>query len=86
VASYELLIKPSAARELEGIASKKDRQRVVERIETLKKNPRAPGCLKLTSRGGYRARQGSYRILYEIDDEKRTVTVFRIGHRREVYQ
>lgn len=85
MASYEVLIKPSAARELEGIAGRKDRQRVVVRIMALAKAPRPLGCLKLTGREGYRVRQGSFRILYEVDDVKRTVTIFRIGHRRDVY-
>jgi mRNA interferase RelE/StbE len=86
VASYEVLIKASAAKELEGIDGRRQRQAVVQRILTLGKTPRPPSCLKLTSREGYRVRQGSFRILYEIDDEKRTVTIFRIGHRRDVYE
>ena len=85
MASYEVLIKPSAAKELEGIVGRKDRQRVVARILALGKTPRPPGCLRLTGREGYRVRQGSFRILYEVDDAKQTVTVFRIGHRRDVY-
>lgn len=32
------------------------------------------------------ARRGTYRILYAIDDERRTVTVLRIEHRRDVYR
>ena len=84
--SYELRIKPSAVGELEGIDSKKDRQRVVERIATLQANPRQPGCQKLTGREGYRVRQGAYRVLYEIDDEDKLVTIFKIGHRRDVYK
>ena len=86
MASYELRIKPSAAKELEGIESKKDRQKIVKRIATLQTNPRSPVCQKLTGREGYRVRQGSYRILYEIDDQNGVVTIFRIGHRRDVYQ
>ena len=85
MASYEVLIKPSAARELEGIVGGKDRQRVAGRIMALAKAPRPPGCLQLTGREGYRVRQGSFRILYEVDDVKRTVTIFRIGHRRDAY-
>ena len=86
MASYEVLIKPSAARELEGIDGRKDRQRVVDSIVALEKAPRPPGCMKLTGRAGYRVRQGSFTILYEVDDVERTVTIFRIGHRRDVYE
>ena len=31
------------------------------------------------------ARRGTYRILYRINDDERTVTVIRIDHRRGVY-
>jgi len=31
------------------------------------------------------ARRGTYRILYRIDDQARTVTVLAIGHRRDIY-
>ena len=33
----------------------------------------------------YRIRQGNYRILYTIEDKIVTVTIVKIGHRREVY-
>ena len=32
------------------------------------------------------ARRGSYRIVYEIDDEKREVIVLRIDHRADIYR
>jgi mRNA interferase RelE/StbE len=32
------------------------------------------------------ARRGEYRIVYEVDDDTRTVTVIRIDHRRDVYR
>ena len=31
-------------------------------------------------------RLGDYRVLYKIDDRNRLVTVYAIGHRREVYR
>jgi mRNA interferase RelE/StbE len=48
--------------------------------------PRPPGSQKLFGEDAYRIRQGDYRILYTIDDEKRLVEVYKIGHRREVYR
>lgn len=32
------------------------------------------------------ARRGTYRVLYRIDDQDRTVTVLAIGHRGESYR
>lgn len=36
--------------------------------------------------GGYSMRVGVYRVLYDIDEAGRKVTVFRIKHRREAYR
>ncbi len=87
MASYSLLLKKSAARELEGVAGKKDRQRIVGRIRTLGENPRPAGVEKLSGTAEKtRVRQGDYRIVYEIDDNAATVTIVKIGHRKEVYR
>jgi mRNA interferase RelE/StbE len=85
VASYRLLIKPSAAKELEGLPMK-DRRRVVARMQGLSDQPRPPGCEKLTGRDLFRIRQGNYRIPYEVQDQDLTITIFKIGHRRDVYR
>jgi mRNA interferase RelE/StbE len=56
-------------------------------IETLAFQPRPRRSQKLTgSESSYRIRVGDYRILYEVDDQSRIVSVFAIGHRREVYR
>ena len=85
MASYRLLIKPSAAKELEALP-KRDRQRIVGRIQGLGRDPRPPGCEKLSGAEKYRVRQGDYRVLYTVDDDAREVVVVRIGHRRDVYR
>jgi mRNA interferase RelE/StbE len=85
VASYNVLIKRSAAQELEAIPLK-DRRRLVARIATLAAEPRPVGVQKLSGEAKYRIRQGDYRILYEITDLDLIVTVVRIGHRRDVYR
>jgi mRNA interferase RelE/StbE len=87
VAGYRLLIKASAAKELEAAGTKADRQRIVERIRSLAGNPRAPGSEKLAGYADrYRVRQGNYRIIYLVDDERSEVTIFKIGRRKEVYR
>jgi mRNA interferase RelE/StbE len=85
VASYNVLIKRSAAKELEDLPEK-DRRRVAARIGALAENPRPPGCEKLSGAEKYRLRQGNYRILYEIVDRDLIVTVVKIGNRRDVYR
>lgn len=87
VAEYRLLIKPSAAREIEALGQKKDRKRIVSRIAALASEPRPTGCEKLAGvEGRYRLRQGHFRIVYAVDDTTHTVEVVKAGHRREVYR
>jgi mRNA interferase RelE/StbE len=85
VAGYRLLIKPSAVKELEALPLK-DRRRVATRLRALSAEPRPPQCEKLSGLALYRVRQGSYRILYQVVDHARTVTVIKVGHRRDVYR
>ena len=82
---YKVFIKPSAVKELEAI-SRKDRERIIRRIERLADDPRPQGCEKLAGGERYRIRQGAYRVVYLVDDAARDVTIFKIGHRREVYR
>lgn len=85
MASYRLFIKPSAVKEIEA-TSKRDRQRIVDRIKRLSTDPRPPGCEKLSGQERYRVRQGRYRVVYSIHDQERTVVVYKVAHRREVYR
>lgn len=85
MASYRLLIKPSAAKELERVP-RKDRRRLVTRLRALAQRPRPPGAEKLSGHDLYRVRQGDDRFLYEITEQDLTVLVIKIGQRREVYR
>ena len=86
MARYKLFIKPSAVKEIEAIGSVSERRRIVRRIENLAEEPRPPGCEKLSGEDKYRVRQGNYRIVYAVEDEKLAVYVVKVGHRREVYR
>lgn len=87
MAEYKLLIKASAAKEIEAVGTKVDRQRIIERIRILAQDPRLPGSEKLAGYADrYRMRQGQYRIVYLIDDERHEVTIFKVGHRKDVYR
>jgi len=63
----------------------RDYERIKASIFALSDNPRPQGCVKLTGRPGWRIRVGDYRVVYEIDDQKLTVTVLDVGNRRDVY-
>jgi mRNA interferase RelE/StbE len=85
VASYKVLLKRSAAKELEGLPPRV-RRRIASKIDGLGTTPRPPGVEKLSGQEKYRIRQGDYRVVYAIDDDAQTATVFKIGHRRDVYR
>lgn len=60
---------------------------VLETLTAIAENPRRLGKpLMLEHEGRYSARRGPYRIIYELDDEQRTVRVVGIGHRRDIYR
>lgn len=63
-------------------------RRIDEIFDQLRQNPRPHGVVKLAGQkdSHWRLRVGTYRILYQIDDQRRRVDVYRIKHRREVYR
>lgn len=83
--SYNIVFKQSVAKDLRSIP-KKDIQRILKRIDSLIEDPRPVGAEKLSGDEKYRIRQGNYRILYTIEDEIITVTIVKVGHRRDIYR
>ncbi len=82
---YRLYIFPRARKVLEKLPAD-IYERIRDDIRSLSVGPRPFGCKKLTGRDGWRIRVNKYRIIYEIDDEKKVITVLDIGHRREIYR
>jgi len=85
MASYSLAFKKSVAKDLRSIPNK-DVKRILSRINSLRENPRAEGCVKLSNQEKYRVRQGVYRIVYEIQDTELTILVVKVAHRGQVYK
>ncbi|HAJ76627.1 MAG TPA: type II toxin-antitoxin system mRNA interferase toxin, RelE/StbE family [Gammaproteobacteria bacterium] len=85
MASYELRFKRSVKKDLRRIANQ-DIPFILNRIEALAVEPRPPGCKKLSSKELYRVRQGVYRILYEIFDDKLVILVVAVAKRALVYR
>ena len=84
MAKYSVVFKRSVYKDLRPIP-KKDVRRIWDRIDEIAEDPRGPGCEKLSGQERYRVRQGVYRIVYEIIDDRLIVTVVKIGHRGNVY-
>ena len=85
MANYRILIKRSAAKELETLPLK-ERRRIVHRIQGLASAPRPVAAEKLSGEEKYRVRQGDYRILFTIEDAERIVMIAKIGQRGDVYR
>lgn len=83
--NYQIVILKRAQKELAALPQS-DYERVRDAIAALSGNPRPSGCRKLVGRDGWRIRSGDYRVIYDIDDASRVVTVLHVGHRRDVYE
>ena len=81
---YEGRIVASADKELAGM-QRMLRQRIVEKLEEISKDPRGTNSKKLDE-ATYRVRVGDYRIVYHVSDADHKVVVTRIRHRREIYR
>ncbi|MDI3464335.1 MAG: hypothetical protein OJF50_003156 [Nitrospira sp.] len=84
--AYSILLAPPAERQLKALAEA-TQKRIITRLKTLQRNPRPQGIKKLAGEGNlYRIRDGSYRIIYTIQDKELIVLVVKIGDRKEVYR
>jgi len=83
--NYKIVFKKSVAKDLRPIP-KVDIKKILSRIDNLADDPSPIGSERLSGLQRYRVRQGSYRILYEIEEHIVTVTIVKIGHRRDVYR
>ena len=82
---YTLLAKPTVEKDLRSIRAE-DLADLNDKIKSLADQPRQHKTEKLKGIAGYRLRVGNYRILYDINDQAKTVTIHRVQHRKEVYR
>ena len=85
-ALYELKIQRKAIKALAKIP-REDAERILTDLDKLAENPdrRDVDVISLTDRPGYRLKVGNYRAIYERDDGIRLIAVFKIGHRKDIY-
>ena len=83
---YEVKFAASAAKEFRSLETQVKR-RVATAVETLRQNPRPPGARKLRGHVNlYRIRVGTYRLVYEIDDQIQSIRITRVRHRKDAYR
>ena len=85
MAVYKVFFRKSVEKDF-SIIPKKDLRKILQRIDTLADDPRPSGCEKLTGQERYRIRQGKYRIVYSIQNNKLTIWIVKVGHRSNIYR
>ena len=87
IVKYEIEISESAEKSLEKIP-KRDRLKILEKIDDLEKDPLPAGSIKLKGSKEvlYRIRSGDYRVVYSVKQDVLIILVIEIGHRREIYR
>jgi mRNA interferase RelE/StbE len=63
-----------------------ERSRIYSAALRLKDEPRPNNVERLKSVKLWRIREGDYRIVYDINDTDKIITIVKIGHRREIYR
>ena len=82
---YRIELRRRAQRALDRLP-KTDFRALIEAIKELAQTPRPRGIEKVESAGLWRIRQGDYRIIYAINDNRQIIIIVRVGHRREIYR
>ncbi len=84
--SYKILWKRSAEKDLKSI----DRQFIPHILEVIEHLADEPFKLKYRKLMGtescYRIRIGDYRVIYQIDAEKKLIVIYHVRHRKDVYR
>ncbi len=83
--SFTLDLKKNVKKELEDLPFEVQ-QRILREIALLLENPFKQGVIQLTGENSFRTRVGDYRIVFEVDEVKKVVTLVTVGHRSKVYK
>jgi mRNA interferase RelE/StbE len=83
---YEVILGRPAKKDLDNLADEAY-QHILAALHSLTETPRPRACVKPRSGvGEYRIRVGEYRVLYDVADDTRTVTILRVKHRSKAYR
>ncbi|HEX3736272.1 MAG TPA: type II toxin-antitoxin system RelE/ParE family toxin [Solirubrobacterales bacterium] len=83
---WRLVIAGTARRDLDRVPEKYATA-VVELLPSIAANPQRLGKpLRFEWAGKWVARRGPYRLIYELDEQARVVTVLAVAHRADIYR
>jgi mRNA interferase RelE/StbE len=84
---FEVEITPEGLRHLNQLPGKVRDAALQAIVGPIAERPRRVGKPPVGELTGlYAARRGDYRVIYEIDDDRKVVVVHRVQHRRVVYR
>lgn len=81
---YKIFIERHAERDLDAL-EQKTRKRIIARLLLLQQNPHLGAKKIIGSKSAWRIRVGDWRVIYEINDKKKEVKIYRIKHRSKAY-
>lgn len=83
---FKVIYARSVKKDIAKIRSQ-DAGRIKSEIEKLKIFPDRVDIKKLTAHflANFRLRIGDYRVLFDVDWDKKEIVVLKIGHRKDVY-
>lgn len=84
---YKIVYVSAAQKELDKLPEN-DFIKILKAINSLSENPFPVGHLKLEGAKEklYRIRKGNYRVIYSVEKNIITITILKIGHRKDVYR
>ncbi len=83
---YQILFKRQVEKDLRKI-DRRYIKPILNEIEELKKSPRPINSRKITSTEmTHRLRVGDYRVIYQVDDNNKVITIFYVRHRKDAYK
>ena len=83
--SHQVILSKSVRRQIEALPIA-IQERIIDTIRLLVDDPYPQGAKKLHARTGRCIRIGEYRIIYDINDDESTITLLKVGHRRDMYR
>ena len=85
--AYKVLWDSRVEKDLSNL-DKKTKERIINKVTTyLNKKPESLGK-KLSGEYSqyYRYQEGSWRIIYSLNKQENILTVYKVGHRKEIYK
>jgi mRNA interferase RelE/StbE len=81
---YSVIYDDEALQNLEKL-EKKIRKRIFEKIYSIKENP-VHYFHRLTARDEFKLRVGDYRVIADINEQTKRISILFVDHRKNVYQ